>query len=274
MNNNTNNYNNNNKRRNHYNNTSNSSNPNNGKHRGRQRFQAERPSINKVYDSNGPGGRQRGNASTLYEKYTTLARDASSSGDRVLSENFMQYAEHYLRIVNSIQEQMQLAYREQYSETEQTDNYDESSQNNTQYSSADYQEQQRQDHNIREEQQQSNLPRTEQISEDDTTRDKPIMRRKSYPFARRKPYDGTQPRYNADNSAVNKPDSHEFVPSTHHETSTKPNENMPIVHQDVQTVSSESEEAVRPRRVVRRRPVVKESNNNDVTDSKKPSLDE
>lgn len=272
MNNNTNNYNNNNKRRNHYNNTSNSSNPNNGKHRGRQRFQAERPSINKVYDSNGPGGRQRGNASTLYEKYTTLARDASSSGDRVLSENFMQYAEHYLRIVNSIQEQMQLAYREQYSETEP---HEGEFQNDSQHVSTEHQEQRHDSHyhNTKEEES-FGLQKTEQILGDDSGKDKPIMRRKSYPFARRKPYDGTQPRYNPDNSAVNKPDSHEFVPSTHHETSTKPNENMPIVHQDVQIVSSESEEAVRPRRVVRRRPVVKEINNNDVTDSKKPYLDE
>ena len=100
------------------------------KNRSRQRFTPERLSINKVYDSNGPTGRQRGNASTLYEKYTTLARDAHSAGDRVLSENFMQYAEHYLRIINSIQEQMQSVYQDSPRETDTSDeqSYNETSQ--------------------------------------------------------------------------------------------------------------------------------------------------
>ena len=37
-------------------------------------------------------------------KYETLARDATSAGDRVAAENFMQHAEHYLRISNAIKE--------------------------------------------------------------------------------------------------------------------------------------------------------------------------
>ncbi|MFT6072340.1 MAG: hypothetical protein ACJAXL_000877, partial [Alphaproteobacteria bacterium] len=106
-NNNNNNNNSHHKRRNHYNNSS------NNKNRPRPRSPNERPSINKVYDSNGPTGRQRGNASTLYEKYGTLARDMNVSGDRVMSENLMQHAEHYLRIVHEIQEQMQASQREQ-----------------------------------------------------------------------------------------------------------------------------------------------------------------
>lgn len=68
-------------------------------------------SINKIYDSNGPDGKVRGTAQTIYEKYQSLARDASSSGDRILAENYLQHAEHYLRILHAIQEQMQNYYR-------------------------------------------------------------------------------------------------------------------------------------------------------------------
>ncbi|MDC3024188.1 DUF4167 domain-containing protein [Alphaproteobacteria bacterium] len=34
-------------------------------------------------------------------KYEILARDASSAGDRIAAENYMQHAEHYLRISNA-----------------------------------------------------------------------------------------------------------------------------------------------------------------------------
>ena len=37
-------------------------------------------------------------------KYELMARDASSAGDRIAAENYMQHAEHYLRIVNAIKE--------------------------------------------------------------------------------------------------------------------------------------------------------------------------
>ncbi len=36
----------------------------------------------------------------MFEKYLTLARDATSSGDCVAAENFYQHAEHYYRILN------------------------------------------------------------------------------------------------------------------------------------------------------------------------------
>ncbi|MEZ5648184.1 MAG: DUF4167 domain-containing protein [Alphaproteobacteria bacterium] len=52
-----------------------------------------------VFDSNGPDVRIRGTAHQVYEKYLGLARDASGSGDRVASENFLQHAEHYYRII-------------------------------------------------------------------------------------------------------------------------------------------------------------------------------
>jgi len=57
-------------------------------------------SRNGVFDSNGPGGRIRGNASQLKDKYLQMARDATVSGDRVLAESLHQFAEHYFRVVN------------------------------------------------------------------------------------------------------------------------------------------------------------------------------
>jgi hypothetical protein len=54
---------------------------------------------NRTYDSSGPEIKIRGSASHVYEKYLQLARDANSSGDRVMAENYLQHAEHYYRIM-------------------------------------------------------------------------------------------------------------------------------------------------------------------------------
>lgn len=43
--------------------------------------------------------RQRGNAAQLLEKYKSLARDAQLAGDRVQTEYFLQYADHYFRVL-------------------------------------------------------------------------------------------------------------------------------------------------------------------------------
>ena len=71
--------------------------------RSRGRGRRQQNSVNRSYDSNGPDVRVRGNASQVYEKYQTLARDAMSSGDRVMAENYQQHAEHYYRILMSMQ---------------------------------------------------------------------------------------------------------------------------------------------------------------------------
>lgn len=44
--------------------------------------------------------RSRGNAAQLLEKYKALARDAQLQGDRVQSEYWLQFAEHYYRVLN------------------------------------------------------------------------------------------------------------------------------------------------------------------------------
>jgi hypothetical protein len=61
--------------------------------------------LTRNYESNGPDVKIRGSAQQIAEKYTTLARDAHSSGDRVMSENYLQHAEHYNRIIAAAQAQ-------------------------------------------------------------------------------------------------------------------------------------------------------------------------
>ena len=55
--------------------------------------------LSRNFESNGPDVKVRGNASHIAEKYLQLARDAQSSGDSVMAENYLQHAEHYFRIV-------------------------------------------------------------------------------------------------------------------------------------------------------------------------------
>ena len=45
-------------------------------------------------------GRNNHNASKLIEKYSNLAREALSTGDKILSENYFQHADHFMRIMN------------------------------------------------------------------------------------------------------------------------------------------------------------------------------
>ena len=45
-------------------------------------------------------GRNNHNAPKLIEKYNDLAREASSSGDKILSENYLQHADHFTRVLN------------------------------------------------------------------------------------------------------------------------------------------------------------------------------
>ena len=42
------------------------------------------------------------NASKLIEKYTELAKEALSNGDKILSENYFQHADHFMRILGEM----------------------------------------------------------------------------------------------------------------------------------------------------------------------------
>ena len=61
---------------------------------------------NRSFESNGPDNvKVRGAAQGIFERYQQLARDASSAGDRVLAENYLQHAEHYFRTLRAMQPQ-------------------------------------------------------------------------------------------------------------------------------------------------------------------------
>ncbi|MEI4195210.1 DUF4167 domain-containing protein [Roseovarius sp. E0-M6] len=68
---------------------------------------------NRVFDSSGPEGKVRGTPQQIIEKYNQLARDAQLSGDRVMTENFQQHAEHYLRLLGVAQKEQEARREEQ-----------------------------------------------------------------------------------------------------------------------------------------------------------------
>ena len=71
-----------------------------GRRRGRG-GQQQRPQGNPGRQDNGNriDNRARGNAAQLLEKYKTLARDAQMQGDRVNTEYYLQFADHYFRVL-------------------------------------------------------------------------------------------------------------------------------------------------------------------------------
>lgn len=78
--------------------------------------------LTRSYESNGPDVKIRGSAQQIAEKYATLARDAQSSGDRVMAENYLQHAEHYNRIIMAAQAQMpQQQVRDTHNDDEDDD---------------------------------------------------------------------------------------------------------------------------------------------------------
>lgn len=76
---------------------------NNNSKRSRGRGRKPQNSGNRAYDSNGPDVKIRGTATHVCEKYQQLARDAITSGDRVMAENYYQHAEHYYRLIMASQ---------------------------------------------------------------------------------------------------------------------------------------------------------------------------
>ena len=63
-------------------------------------------------------GRNNHNASKLIEKYNDLAREASSSGDKILSENYLQHADHFTRVMN----EQEVSRKERFIASKSTDN--------------------------------------------------------------------------------------------------------------------------------------------------------
>jgi len=77
-------------------------------------------------------GRNNHNAPKLIEKYNDLAREALSNGDKILSENYLQHADHFTRILNERESYRREKFSENKSENTSDiaeDNTDSSDQN-------------------------------------------------------------------------------------------------------------------------------------------------
>ncbi len=86
---------------------------------------ADRPKFRSNYSNNEnfkrkAPGRNNHNASKLIEKYNDLAREASSNGDKILSENYFQHADHFTRILNEQESQRRARFSESNLDAEET----------------------------------------------------------------------------------------------------------------------------------------------------------
>ena len=66
-------------------------------------------------------GRNNHNAPKLIEKYNDLAREALSNGDKILSENYLQHADHFTRILNERESFRRDKFTENKSENKSND---------------------------------------------------------------------------------------------------------------------------------------------------------
>ncbi len=66
-------------------------------------------------------GRNNHNAPKLIEKYNNLAREALSVGDKILSENYFQHADHFTRILNEQEGFKKMRYSENSKDENKTD---------------------------------------------------------------------------------------------------------------------------------------------------------
>ena len=84
-------------------------------------------------------GRNNHNAPKLIEKYNDLAREALSNGDKILSENYLQHADHFMRILNERESFRREKFSESRSENA-ADVSDENSENSEENSHQDFEE--------------------------------------------------------------------------------------------------------------------------------------
>ena len=73
------------------------------RHRGQNRRNYNNLNKNTVLESFGPISQIRGNVQQLNEKYNNLGNDAASNDDKVLSETYYQFADHYHRLLREIE---------------------------------------------------------------------------------------------------------------------------------------------------------------------------
>ncbi|USI74138.1 DUF4167 domain-containing protein [Sphingomonas morindae] len=92
----------------------------NGRRRGRGGPQVRNGAGNGSDRGNRIDNRARGNAAQLHEKYKNLARDAQMQGDRVMTEYYLQFADHYFRVLGESRQR----FEEQNQQRRPRDDFD------------------------------------------------------------------------------------------------------------------------------------------------------
>ena len=75
-------------------------------------------------------GRNNHNASKLIDKYNNLAREALSSGDKILSENYFQHADHFTRVLSEQESLKKARFSTEASENKNTKEENNADENN------------------------------------------------------------------------------------------------------------------------------------------------
>ena len=82
-------------------------------------------------------GRNNHNAPKLIEKYNNLAREALSIGDKILSENYFQHADHFTRILNEQERFKKIKPSEENIDLKNLTDSNESKKNNSEKTTTD-----------------------------------------------------------------------------------------------------------------------------------------
>ena len=82
----------------------------------------------RLLESNGPDIKVKGSASQIVEKYLALSRESQSSGDPIAAESYLQYAEHYQRIVDANELKIQRSQNHSTDEPAISNGHDENAQ--------------------------------------------------------------------------------------------------------------------------------------------------
>tara|TARA_B100001248_G_C27262347_1_gene399047 strand:+ start:129 stop:587 length:459 start_codon:yes stop_codon:yes gene_type:complete len=118
------------------NNNNNNSNRRSGFRRNNRNFKSngDTPKFNSSFSNNEnfkrkAPGRNNHNAPKLIEKYNDMAREALSNGDKILSENYLQHADHFTRILN----ERESLRRERFLETKEENSPHDSEENDRKF---------------------------------------------------------------------------------------------------------------------------------------------
>ncbi len=116
--------------------------------------------------------RARGNAPQMLEKYRKLAHDSALNGDRVQAEYYLQFADHYFRVIADLRTPRDDSAPRRDTEREQSDDYDDYDDDRGQRNQQDYSSE-REDGDQPAEREEANTAPASETAENPFTRKKP-----------------------------------------------------------------------------------------------------